>query len=127
MRCRRHFAHWRPPPRPVRASCCIRAISLTRDKLSTVPIISNQMLAILIRRNSELQRAAVTDRDVLIDPALANASSFDFERFADSIDTGVAAARAAAPSLARLALPSPQYQAYVDQRARTRTEPRPVS
>jgi len=93
---------------------------LARDKLSTVPIISNQMLAILIRRNSELQRASVTDSDVLIDPALATASSFDFGRFAASIEAGADAARAAGPALARLALPQPQYQAYVGQRARAR-------
>jgi len=98
---------------------------LTRDKLSTVPIISNQMLAILIRRNSELQRASVTANDVLIDPALANASSFDFERFAESIEAGADATRAAAPALARLAVPRPRYQAYVEARAHVRARETP--
>lgn len=98
---------------------------LTRDKLSTVPIISNQMLAILIRRNSELQRASVAKGDILIDPALANASSFDFSGFADSIGAGARAARAAAPELARLALPQERYQAYVDRRAGARASEAP--
>lgn len=94
---------------------------LTRDKLSSVPIISNQMLAILIRRNSELQRASVTRDDVLIDPALGSASSFDFGRFESLIGAGTEAARAVAPRLESLAVPAQQYAAYTAQRMRQRS------
>jgi NTE family protein len=93
---------------------------LTRDRLSTVPIISNQMIAILVRRNSEIQRAGVSASDVLIDPALGSASSFDFRRFTTLIDAGGAAAQAVAPRLARLALREPQYTAWLAARAQAR-------
>lgn len=94
---------------------------LTRERLSTVPIISNQMLAILIRRNSERQRASVTAQDVLIDPALGSASSFDFSRFVSLIDAGSSAARAAAPRLESLAVAPAQYADYVALREQQRS------
>ncbi len=93
---------------------------LNRDQLATVPIITNQMIAILVRHNSEIQRASVSGADVLIDPALANASSFDFRHFAASIDKGTAAARADAPRLASLAVREPEYRSWLAQRARAR-------
>ena len=51
---------------------------LTREKLNSVPVISNQMIAILIQRNSqraarEAQAAGRSDR-----PPLGDTSSFDF-------------------------------------------------
>jgi len=36
------------------------------------------MLAILIRRNAQAQLATLTPQDILIQPALGDASSFDF-------------------------------------------------
>jgi len=98
---------------------------LTRDRLATVPIITNQMIAILVRRNSELQRANVSATDVLIDPALGSASSFDFGHFAASIDAGSAAAHAAAARLASLALPGPQYAAWLAARNHARGDASP--
>ena len=49
-----------------------------RSRLDSVPAISNQMFAILIRRDAQRQRALLTERDVVIDPPLEEASSFDF-------------------------------------------------
>ncbi|MBV6418306.1 MAG: hypothetical protein CMLOHMNK_03124 [Steroidobacteraceae bacterium] len=94
---------------------------LSRDRLTTVPIISNQMIAILIRRNSEQQRATIGARDLLIDPALGSASSFDFRHFAASIDKGAAAARILAPRLGRLAMPGPEYLAWRARRGEARS------
>lgn len=98
---------------------------LSRDDLTTVPIITNQMIAILVRRNSEIQRASVGGKDLLIDPALGNASSFDFRHFATSIDAGTAAARAAAARLADLALPDASYAAWLAARTHARREGTP--
>ena len=51
---------------------------LKRDKLNSVPVISNQMLAILIQHNSQGQLEKLTPQDVLIEPPLGDTSSFDF-------------------------------------------------
>ena len=65
-----------------------------RTRLDSVPAISNQMLAILIRRDSKRQRELLNARDIVIDPPLGDASSFDFgHRQAQSIDAGEKAAR----------------------------------
>src|SRR6186997_1175596 len=51
---------------------------LERNKLDSVATITNQMLAILIRHNATEQRKTLTDRDVVIDPALGDFPSLDF-------------------------------------------------
>jgi len=43
---------------------------LPRQQLSSAPVISSQMLAILIRRNAQAQLATLTPQDILIQPAL---------------------------------------------------------
>jgi NTE family protein len=73
-----------------------------------------------VRRNSEVQRATVTGADVLIDPALASASSFDFSHFPALIDAGSRAAQALAPRLAQLAVRDSDYSAWLAARARAR-------
>src|SRR4051794_5123226 len=50
---------------------------LERGKLESVATVSNQMLAILIRHNSDLQRKTLTDKDIVIEPALGDYSSLD--------------------------------------------------
>ena len=40
--------------------------------------VSNQMLAILIQRETKRQRATLTERDVVIEPLLGGMTSFDF-------------------------------------------------
>ncbi len=68
---------------------------LDRSKLNSAPVISNQMLAILMRRDAERQRATLTAKDIIIDPALADASSFDFGIVSRAVARGADAARAA--------------------------------
>ena len=89
---------------------------LDRGKLNTAPTISNQMLAILVRKDSDRQRATLTSKDVVIDPPLGEASSFDFGIVSKVIQQGVAAARAAAPQLAALAVSPEEYQVYTVRR-----------
>lgn len=99
---------------------------LTRDRLSTVPIISNQMLAILIRRNSAMQRASLAPEDIVIDPDLGEASSFDFARLGRSINAGEAAARDAADRLRELSIAPAAYEQYAATRAAVRDGDAPV-
>ncbi len=89
---------------------------LGRRQLDSVPVISNQMLAILIRKGSARQRALLTPRDIVIDPPLGDVSSFDFTEVPRLIDVGEAAARELLPRLAPLGVPPEQYATYVARR-----------
>ena len=94
-----------------------------RAKLSDVTSISNQMLAILLRRNAEQQLATLRPEDVLIAPALGDASSFDFGAVARYIGVGEAAARAAVERLAPLAVSQEEMQHYQQRREALRLPP----
>jgi NTE family protein len=91
-----------------------------RDRLQSVGTISNQMLAILIRRGSDAQRATLGPDDVLLDPQLGDASSFDFAQIGRAIGSGEAAARGRSAQLAALALPAEQYRGYLAAREAAR-------
>jgi NTE family protein len=73
-----------------------------RDRLNSLTSVSNQALAILVRRDVERQRATLTARDVLLQPDLGQRSSYDFSAVARAVLAGEAAARAALPQLAAL-------------------------
>jgi NTE family protein len=96
---------------------------LGRDRLKDVTSISNQMLAILIRRNAEQQLATLGPKDVLIAPPLGEASSFDFGAVGRVIGAGEAAARADAPALRQLAVSEQEMQRYEARRDELRRPP----
>ena len=96
---------------------------LPRQQLSSAPVISSQMLAILIRRNAQAQLATLTPQDILIQPALGDASSFDFGIVARVIGVGEAAARGKAEQLAALSVSEQDMQRYVQGRAAPRAAP----
>jgi NTE family protein len=85
---------------------------LDRTKLNSAPTISNQMLAILVRKDSDRQRATLTDRDVVIDPPLGELSSFDFGIVSKAVRQGVEGARAMTGKLAALSVSPDDYQVY---------------
>ena len=88
----------------------------TRKELGSPLAISNQMLAILIRRNEDRQRATLSPRDVLIDPPLGQLSSTDFFEVAHTIGIGEQAARALAPQLEALRLDPDSYARHLAAR-----------
>jgi len=94
-----------------------------RAKLTDVTSISNQMLAILLRRNAEQQLATLSPRDILIAPPLGDASSFDFGAVARYISVGEAAARTATQQLAPLAVSEGEMQHYQQRREALRLPP----
>lgn len=96
---------------------------LPRRQLTNAGVISNQMLAILIRRNTQEQLATLTARDVLIRPVLGDASSFDFGNVARMIGVGVAAARGMAGQLAQLSVSEQVMQGYLARREAQRSAP----
>ena len=96
---------------------------LERNKLESVATVTQQMLAILIRHNANDQRRTLTDRDVIIDPALGDFSSLDFTEHDRAMRIGEQAARGAEARLAALSMPQEQFQRLVDARASLRSSP----
>ena len=88
-----------------------------RDKLASVTSISNQMLAILMRRETERQLAMLKPQDIVISPPLGTYSSFDFTRLPQAIAAGEQAARSALQQLAGLALSPEDHERYLARRA----------
>ena len=74
---------------------------LERGKLVSVATVSNQMLAILIRHNTAEQRKTLRPEDVVIDPALGDFSSLDFNEHAKAMALGEQAARGQSQRLQR--------------------------
>jgi NTE family protein len=96
---------------------------LKRDKLSSAPVISNQMLAILIQKNTRTQLEKMAPADVLIQPALGDTSAFDFGIVKRVIATGEIAGHAAEPRLAALSVSPHEFETYVAARDQTRQSP----
>jgi NTE family protein len=89
---------------------------LTRDKLNSVPVISNQMIAILIQHNSRQQLEKIGPQDILIAPQLGDTSSFDFGNVKRVIAVGERAAQESAQRLASVAMTPQEAQIYAQRR-----------
>jgi NTE family protein len=74
------------------------------DKLDSALTITEQMLTILMRKETQRQIARLGDRDVLIRPELGLYASSNFDDIVDNIAPGQAAARAQADRLVDVAL-----------------------
>jgi NTE family protein len=96
---------------------------VTRDKLTSAPAISNQMLAILIRRNEQRQLESLSKKDVRIAPILGDYSPYDFGIVSRAVAAGEQAALAAQDELLALAADAGSYQRYVQRRTEARQAP----
>jgi NTE family protein len=83
-----------------------------REKLQTATQLMSRSNGVMIEANERQQLATLTDRDVLINVHMGDITTASFERVPDTVPLGEAAAREAAPQLARLAVPAAQYQAW---------------
>jgi NTE family protein len=88
-----------------------------RAALDSALSISNQMLAILVRKDSDRQRASLSSQDILIEPNLGSATSTDFTVPNNVIASGEQAARGSIDKLRTLALGDNAYRDYVARRA----------
>jgi NTE family protein len=88
----------------------------SRAQLDSALSISNQMLAILVRKDSDRQRSSLSPQDVLIEPVLGSATSTDFTTTLGTILRGQEAARRAADRLASLGVGDADYHAYQARR-----------
>ncbi|MEA3149877.1 MAG: hypothetical protein QOD56_816, partial [Gammaproteobacteria bacterium] len=87
-----------------------------RARLDSALTISNQMLAILVRKDSDRQKSTLTPQDILIEPTLGTATQTDFAAAVGTIAQGEAAARAATPKLAALGVDEKTYGRYLARR-----------
>jgi NTE family protein len=88
-----------------------------RAALDSALTISNQMLAILVRKDADRQRATLSPADILIEPAIGTASSTDFSASAATISAGENAARSMLSRLAAVSVADAAYGDYVARRA----------
>jgi NTE family protein len=88
-----------------------------REQLDSALAISNQMLAILVRKDADRQKASLGPKDILIEPALGGTSSTDFTLSDKAIASGEGAARGMAERLASLGVSDTAYRTYVARRA----------
>jgi NTE family protein len=94
-----------------------------RDELNSPLQISNQMLAIMVRRETTRQRALLGGRDVIIEPPLGDASSFDFSNMRSAIAVGERATADRTAQLSALGLAPAAYAESVAQRKPRETVP----
>jgi NTE family protein len=88
----------------------------SREQLNTALSISNQMLAILVRRDADRQKALLRPGDTLIAPELGGTAPTDFATVTKSIERGEHAALAEASKLASLSVDEASYRAYLAKR-----------
>ena len=84
---------------------------LKRSEITSVLGVTEQMINILTEQNVNASLASLKPTDILISPELGDISAGSFDRSAESIALGEAAARKVESSLRPLSLPPDQYAA----------------
>jgi NTE family protein len=88
-----------------------------RSALDSALSITNQMLAILVRKDSDRQRSSLGPQDILIEPNLGSATATDFTGHSAVITRGEDAARQAESALAAYSVGESAYHDYLARRA----------
>lgn len=88
------------------------------EELDSAVKISEQMLTILIRKDTLRQIETLSEHDVLIRPDLGTFASTSFGEIMDTVEPGAAAVNAAAEQLRKLALSEVAYDQYHARRTR---------
>ena len=84
---------------------------LEREQITSALSIVGQLINFLGKERVDKQLASLGKRDVLITPELGDISAGSFERMAEAVKIGEAAARAQANELRRYSLPKAEYEA----------------
>ena len=92
------------------------------EELQSALAITEQMLTILIRKETLRQLSELEEGDVLIRPELGDHGSTNFDDIADVIEPGAIAAAEASADLASLALTDAEFQRYLANRRMPVTE-----
>ncbi len=94
-----------------------------RDELRSVIAVTDQIMGIMTRRDSDLQIESLRAGDILIQPHLGDITTASFDRAAEAIPIGYDAAAAALDTLARLAVSPEEYRSHMARRAARRAPP----
>lgn len=86
------------------------------DELHSALAITEQMLTILIRKETLRSLSGLGDDDFLIRPEMGQYSSTNFQDIAQTIQPGVAATAAFGGQLARLSISEDEFQHYLSSR-----------
>lgn len=97
-----------------------------REQLQSVLGIVNQLTTLLTYRGTAQQLDTLRPKDILISPDLGDITSADFERVADAVPVGEAAARAAAMQLRTLSLPPERFARYEAGKRKALAAPPPI-
>jgi NTE family protein len=89
-----------------------------RDGLGSALDVTNQMIAIMVRRGTLESRSRLGPRDILVEPDLGRMTAVSFRGVPEAIESGAAAAQAAHARLAALSLSPEAYAAWVAARQR---------
>jgi NTE family protein len=92
-----------------------------RKSLNSLPGVTNQMLAILLRKDIERDLATLSPNDIVVRPQLGDFSSYDFPETMKIVDAGELAAQVVGTQLAALALSDEDYARYQQARSRIRS------
>lgn len=88
----------------------------SREQLDSAIAMSNQMIAVILQRETDRQLALLGPADVLIEPGLGAASSVDFARVGQLLRKGEEAAAGVAGRLAALAAGDEAWQSFLARR-----------
>lgn len=87
-----------------------------KDDLDNVLKITDQLIGIMTRSNTEAQLKTLTKKDVLVVPNLGDIGTADFERATEAIPIGYVAAQKKDNRLTKLSINVTDYAAYLSQR-----------
>ena len=99
----------------------------SRGELATILGVTLQMINVMMAQNVRSALASLTPRDVLIEPALGDFSSADFEGSLALIPVGEAAARAQLERLRAFSVSEAQYRAWRERVAARAPQVPPVT
>lgn len=94
-----------------------------RSMLDSAFGVTQQSIHILMEQNVRAQLNTLTDQDILLSPDLGRLTAVEFTRGVEAIAAGEQAARAAADTLRRLAIPTADYAAWRAAMAASTTTP----
>ncbi|MDH3337415.1 MAG: patatin-like phospholipase family protein [Gammaproteobacteria bacterium] len=89
----------------------------TADELTSALTISEQMLTILIRKETLRQIDSLAENDILIRPELGTFASSDFAQIAQTVEPGVRATAAETQRLEKLSVTEREFADYLARRA----------
>jgi NTE family protein len=95
---------------------------VSKGEIATMFGVTSRMVEILGQQNIDLSLATIGPKDVLVQPDLGNITSASFDRTAEGITIGEAAARKLADKLAVFSVSEAEYQQFL---ARQRRQPAP--